>query len=725
MTIKNHYGYGLRNDEVPFAHKIPQGGNWKSLSEEDQRAFMKGAYGNGGGNTAFLRRYSWDEPCLTITASMMAKATCYLHPGNEGRNLDVPNHHGHLFDNVKPNENFDMKNRQRTWDEPSYTVDGEWRINYLHPGNENRGDTVVKNHDPKHLSDTAVRYVFANAEEGKDDRRSSRINTMDEPCNTVSSVWAKGVPYGLVYPQGKVSEGEPVIKNHDVEKSLLSDKAMEGLQNRAENNFRGYSSIRVQNPDEPSCTITSSTDPSSFLRPTDMERSESTIKPLLDSVPKLESNGYTVTELFAGGGLMRLGLEHAGFETLYATDWDENAIKAHRNNFTTGEIVCADITETDVDSLPDSDVISGGPPCQDYSLAGGGAGEEGERGKLVWKYLEIIQKKQPKAFIFENVKGLITQTHIHTFNALMAKFDEIGYNVAYKVVNSWDYGVAQIRERVFIVGIRRDLGFFYTFPTSEFKETGYRPVLRDAIGDLPEPDETRNHHDRFSKREPNGRREEKTPLNWNEPAPTLCMGGGDPKGHYGTPNAPIHPGVQNHDPKELSEKAMDYLTRDPRHLQKHKPSDMDGPSATIPAVVYKGVPYGLYYPDRESVENHEGHLFDNVGNNPTWDHANRVAEWDKPAPTRTSLDRCDGIHPSDNRPRRFTVRECMRIQSVPDSYVFPDSMSLSAMYRVVGNGVASRVAYHLFKALADQLTNGPAYTEREPQAIAQLSLDLF
>lgn len=413
--------------------------------------------------------------------------------------------------------------------------------------------------------------------------------------------------------------------------------------------------------------------------------------------PQLPQNGLTCVELFAGGGLMAVGLVAAGYNIVWANDFDKRACRAYSANIGL-HIVHGDITHIDVDTIPDADIIAGGPPCQDYSVAGPGAGEEGERGKLVWTYLNVIQRKQPKAFVFENVKGLVSRKHRSTFDALLQRFDEIGYNVSWRLINAWDYGVAQKRERVFIVGIRKDIGFTFEFPEPE--ASGYRTqVLRDVIGDLPEP------------------------------------------------------GV------ELSSKAMGYLTRDPRHLQKHRPPTYDEAVPTydeavptLPAVLHKGVPYGLFYPENherkdiseKALEGYErrggqggfgfrvnewddpsptifGRIFnegkafvhpsyadnhrcfDNVGANPTWEHANREADLDVPAPTRTGKDRCDGINPINERPRRFTVRECLRIQSVPDSYVLPDDISLTAQYLIVGNGVASRVAYVIGTALAEQL----------------------
>lgn len=351
--------------------------------------------------------------------------------------------------------------------------------------------------------------------------------------------------------------------------------------------------------------------------------------------PQLPSNGFTVAELFAGGGLMAVGLKAAGYNIVWANDFDKNVVKAYKANL--GDyIVHGDITAIDPNDIPDVDIIAGGPPCQDYSVAGTGAGERGERGKLVWAYLDIIQRKQPKAFIFENVKGLVGKKHKHTFEALLTKFNEIGYNVSHRVVNAWDYGVAQKRERVFIVGIRKDIGFTFEFP--EPKPEDYRTqVLRDVIGDLPEPNDGTNGYiqtQATTVKESNKLSFQRQYVaDWEKPARTVNTNRLD--------HAEIHPGPMNHVGKYLG----DYEGFESRTRRR----SMDDASYTVDT------------------------------------------RWD-----------INYVHPT--QPRRFTVRECLRIQSVPDMYVFPEDMSLSAMYRVVGNGVASRVAYLLGIALAEQLS---------------------
>ena len=247
---------------------------------------------------------------------------------------------------------------------------------------------------------------------------------------------------------------------------------------------------------------------------------------MYDVTPQLPKNGFTVAELFCGGGLMGAGLKMSGFNIVWANDFDKNAVKAYRHNIG-DHVVHADITAIDPKDIPDVDVIAGGPPCQDYSVAGKGEGEKGERGRLVFAYLDIIKAKQPKAFLFENVKGLVSKKHRHTFDKLLEEFNRIGYTVSWKVLNAWDYGVAQKRERVFIVGVRNDLDFSFVFPEPEPGD--YRTkVLRDVIGDLPDP------------------------------------------------------GVK------LTDKQIAFLERNPVSVAKNRPVTMNEPPRTIPAVIHKG-----------------------------------------------------------------------------------------------------------------------------------------
>lgn len=323
------------------------------------------------------------------------------------------------------------------------------------------------------------------------------------------------------------------------------------------------------------------------------------VKDDFNLTPQLPKNGLTVLELFCGGGLGAIGFKAAGFNIVKALDFDKQAVKAYRHNFG-DRVEQVDINEVEIDRLPGTDVIFGGPPCQDFSVAGKGAGADGERGKLVWRYLEIIERKQPKAFVFENVKGLITKRHRPTFDALIEKFNEIGYEISWEVLNAWDYGVAQKRERVFIVGVRKDLEFTFEFPRP--LEGDYQTMLlRHVIGDLPNP-------------------------------------------------------YVNHAPENKL----------PTYVQ----NVLDGKSKT-----------------------NFGKMPVNNGDSPA-----RTVLASYAAKKPNEITNIDGYN------RRYTVRETLRLQSAPDTYVLPDDISLSAQYRIVGNGIASRVAWYIGKALADQLS---------------------
>lgn len=351
---------------------------------------------------------------------------------------------------------------------------------------------------------------------------------------------------------------------------------------------------------------------------------------------------------------MAVGLKAAGYDIIFANDFDKRAAEAYAHNIG-DHVICGDITSAEIKAkIPHANVYAGGPPCQDYSVAGLGEGEEGARGKLVWDYLEDISHGQPEAFVFENVKGLITKKHRQTFDALLAEFDAIGYAITWRLINAWDYGVAQKRERVFIVGIRKDLGFTFKFPEPSVGE--YRTqVLRDVIGDLPEP-------------------------------------------------------IANHEEKIITEKALEgYARRNAGGAFGFRVNPWEEPSPTIMGRIFNE---GKAFVHPSYTDNHHGHLFDNVNPDWTYEKANRVASWESPSLTVGSHARNEGVHPAP-QPRRFTVRECLRIQSVPDSYVLPDTISLSAQYRIVGNGVASRVSYVIGVALAEQLNAALAVDLRE------------
>ena len=197
----------------------------------------------------------------------------------------------------------------------------------------------------------------------------------------------------------------------------------------------------------------------------------------------------TTVSLFSGGGGLDLGFKQAGFNIVWAIDNNADAVNTYKRNVGS-EILCGDITAIDIEKIPQADIVIGGPPCQSFSLAGNRHCDD-ERGRLVWRYLDIIKRVSPKAFLFENVIGLISAKDKQgnkILDNLLETFSEIGYHVTWHLVNAADYGVPQVRKRVIIVGLKEGT---FEFPQTTHNKRGtdgkkkYVSV-EEAIGNLPE-----------------------------------------------------------------------------------------------------------------------------------------------------------------------------------------------------------------------------------------------
>lgn len=196
---------------------------------------------------------------------------------------------------------------------------------------------------------------------------------------------------------------------------------------------------------------------------------------------------YTVLELFAGAGGLALGLEQAGFEDVGLIEIDKYASATLRKNRPNWNVIEEDITKIDdvyeyIGKGTNVDVVSGGFPCQTFSYAGKRLGLEDTRGTLFYDYARILKQTKPKMFIVENVRGLVTHDHGRTLKTIIDVFEQIGYSTTYRVLNAWDYGVAQKRQRMILVGVRNDLNITYEFP----KPHEYKPVLKDVLKNVPD-----------------------------------------------------------------------------------------------------------------------------------------------------------------------------------------------------------------------------------------------
>lgn len=199
-------------------------------------------------------------------------------------------------------------------------------------------------------------------------------------------------------------------------------------------------------------------------------------------------------ELFAGAGGLALGLEQAGFGHIGLIEFEQSAANTLKNNRPNWNVLCEDVEivasrdlEQEFNILKgELDLLSGGAPCQSFSYAGKRLGIDDVRGTMFYHYATFLKKLQPKVFLFENVRGLLTHDKGRTYKTILGIFQDEGYQTQYKVLNAWNYGVAQKRERLITIGIRNDLCDKCTFDYPPKHD--YKPVLGDILLDVPPSD---------------------------------------------------------------------------------------------------------------------------------------------------------------------------------------------------------------------------------------------
>lgn len=220
-----------------------------------------------------------------------------------------------------------------------------------------------------------------------------------------------------------------------------------------------------------------------------------------DSAPatalSVEEPTHTVVSLFSGcggldlgfkGGFSFLGREYPShpFDIIWANDFNKAACETYRANVDK-RIVMGPIEDV-FDTMPISaDVVIGGFPCQDISINGKMAGVDGKRSGLYIWMVKAVERIRPKIFIAENVKALLMKRHESSLERVINDFSEIGYNISYHLYNAADYGVPQIRERVIIVGIRKDIDAVFVPPIPTTADC--RITAKEALSDLEEKPE--------------------------------------------------------------------------------------------------------------------------------------------------------------------------------------------------------------------------------------------
>jgi DNA (cytosine-5)-methyltransferase 1 len=197
---------------------------------------------------------------------------------------------------------------------------------------------------------------------------------------------------------------------------------------------------------------------------------------------------YNSVELFAGAGGLALGLEMAGFHVQGLVEIDKYAAQTLRENRPKWNVIEEDIVKVSENGIrnylpKDSgvDFVSGGYPCQAFSYAGHKLGLDDVRGTMFFYFAKVIKDLNPKVFLAENVKGLTTHDNGKTLQTMLGIYENMGYHVVWNILKANNYGVAQKRERVVIIGIRNDIPIQYRWP----KEYEYKPTLKDALKNVP------------------------------------------------------------------------------------------------------------------------------------------------------------------------------------------------------------------------------------------------
>ena len=193
-----------------------------------------------------------------------------------------------------------------------------------------------------------------------------------------------------------------------------------------------------------------------------------------------ESGRLTCVEICAGAGGQALGLENAGFEHVALVEYESEYCAVLRKNNPSWNVICGDVREFDGSPYVGVDLLAGGVPCPPFSVASKQLGKDDER-DLFPEAIRLISEIKPKAVMLENVRGLLDSKFEEYRTSILRRIDELGYDVQIKLLHASDYGVPQIRPRVVIIGIKKELQKKFQYPAA-FKDPA--PTVGDAIGDL-------------------------------------------------------------------------------------------------------------------------------------------------------------------------------------------------------------------------------------------------
>ncbi len=210
-----------------------------------------------------------------------------------------------------------------------------------------------------------------------------------------------------------------------------------------------------------------------------------------------------IISMFAGCGGLDLGFRFAGFNPVWANEYDKSIWDTYQFNHPDTILDRRDIRKINSDEIPDCVGIIGGPPCQSWSAAGAKRGIDDSRGQLFWDYIRIVRDKQPLFFLAENVRGILAPRNQDAFTYILSQFEQIGYRVSFQLVNAKSFGVPQDRQRVIVIGYRHNLGFGFEFPEPGTEVLTLQDAISDlqAIAPIPVKSKVDNYHDSVANHE--------------------------------------------------------------------------------------------------------------------------------------------------------------------------------------------------------------------------------
>ena len=326
-----------------------------------------------------------------------------------------------------------------------------------------------------------------------------------------------------------------------------------------------------------------------------------------------------IVSLFAGAGGLDLGFKNAGFDVVWANEYDKDIWKTYEKNHSETTLDKRSITKIHTDEVPECDGIIGGPPCQSWSEAGSMRGADDKRGQLFFDFIRLLEAKQPYFFLAENVSGMLLGRHKDALENIKEHFKNagVGYDLHFKMLNAKNFKVPQDRKRVFFIGFRKDLKIDFKFPTGFKEEIPLSKAIGDLTGEVLSAKNGKNanngscpipNHEYMDGSYSSIFMSRNRVRSWDEVSFTI---------QAGARHAPLHPQA----PK------MNFIEQNKREFVKGKE-----------------------------------HLY-----------------------------------------RRLSVRECARIQTFPDDFIFHYD-NISAGYKMIGNAVPVKLAYYLAKEIKNSLS---------------------